>query len=291
MVQINAAQLNPILESVSARWQAKDVTEEYHLGYSPGPTDLRLEEREHAARVGLTQFMALSASAFAAAPPYPPAFDWRSAPARAPLPAGNYVTPVEDQKTCGSCVAFGTVAGIESAIRISGNNPGLAVDLSEADLFYCHGLPAGRSCNTGWWPDGALAACQNPGVVDAACFPYTPGDQPCKRCSDWQKRMTRIKAWHNLTSQTDMKVRLANHGPLIACFTVYADFFNYHTGVYHHVSGGSQGGHCVCCVGYDDRQRFWICKNSWNTTWGDQGFFKIAYGQCGIDAAMWAVEV
>jgi C1A family cysteine protease len=77
----------------------------------------------------------------------------------------------------------------------------------------------------------------------------------------------------------------------VTCFSVYADFFNYHTGIYHHVSGSLQGGHCVCCVGYDDVKRCWICKNSWNTSWGDSGFFNIAYGQVGIDAAMWALEL
>jgi C1A family cysteine protease len=37
-------------------------------------------------------------------------------------------------------------------------------------------------------------------------------------------------------------------------------------------------------VGYDDPNGCWICKNSWNTTWGEQGFFRIAYGECGIES-------
>src|SRR6516164_8153199 len=54
--------------------------------------------------------------------------------------------------------------------------------------------------------------------------------------------------------------------PLTTCFSVYADFYSYHSGIYHHVSGALEGGHCVCCIGYDDARRYWICKNSWNTT-------------------------
>jgi hypothetical protein len=42
------------------------------------------------------------------------------------------------------------------------------------------------------------------------------------------------------------------------------------------------GNHAICVIGYDDTQNCWICKNSWGTGWGDSGFFKIAYGQCGI---------
>jgi hypothetical protein len=53
----------------------------------------------------------------------------------------------------------------------------------------------------------------------------------------------------------------------------------------------------VSCVGYDDNQGCWICKNSWGTGWGESGFFQIAYGQGkypdgsgGIDSQMWAID-
>jgi C1A family cysteine protease len=293
MPALNLTELNAALRNVGARWEAAQPAEEHLLGYVPGPEDHSFEEREHLSRASYTRFMAMAAAA--AAPPYPPAIDWRHFPAHAPLPAGDYVTPVRDQKTCGSCVAFGTLAAFESAIRIHDKNPAKAVDLSEADLFYCHGeAEHGRRCggpSGGWWPDAALACCQNPGVVDEPCFPYTPGDQPCKKCTDWKKRLTKIAKWQKITSTTAMKQWLATRGPLITCFTVYADFYSYHSGIYHHVSGALEGGHCVCCVGYDDARRYWICKNSWNTTWGDHGFFNIAYGQVGIDAAMWALEI
>ena len=32
----------------------------------------------------------------------------------------------------------------------------------------------------------------------------------------------------------------------------------------------------------------WIAKNSWGPSWGDHGFFRIAYGQCAIES--WAVQ-
>ncbi len=87
-----------------------------------------------------------------------------------------------------------------------------------------------------------------------------------------------------------MKKWLSTRGSLATCLTVYDDFYAYRTGVYRHVTGNLAGGHCVCCVGYDDAQGCWICKNSWSTGWGDAGFFRIAYGQVGIDATMWAVD-
>ena len=40
----------------------------------------------------------------------------------------------------------------------------------------------------------------------------------------------------------------------------------------------------MAIVGYDDNTGCWICKNSWGTGWGEQGFFRIAYGQCNIES-------
>jgi C1A family cysteine protease len=158
-------------------------------------------------------------------------------------------------------------------------------------LFYCLARKQGRTCNNGWWVPPALDSFRDTGVGDEACYPYTAGDQNCTNlCSDWQNRAVKITAWKELNTAAAMKDWLSTNGPLAACFTVYDDFFAYKSGVYRHVTGDLAGGHCVCCVGYDDAAGCWICKNSWDTTWGDKGFFRIAYGDCGIDARMWAVE-
>jgi hypothetical protein len=60
------------------------------------------------------------------------------------------------------------------------------------------------------------------------------------------------------------------------------DFFCYDGGVYKYDYGDFMGNHAICVIGYDDAQNCWICKNSWGTGWGENGFFKIAYGQCGM---------
>jgi C1A family cysteine protease len=121
-------------------------------------------------------------------------------------------------------------------------------------------------------------------VVDETCFPYTPGDQACKPCGDWQKRLTKIKSKRALTSDpAAMKQWISSKGPLAVCFIVYDDFFSYRSGIYRHVTGAQVGGHCVAAVGYDDVSACWICKNSWTTGWGEKGFFRIGYGQCGIE--------
>jgi len=212
---------------------------------------------------------------------YPAAYDART---------GGWVTPVEDQGGCGSCVAFGSTAAFESAVRVFNHNPNLPVDLSEAQVFYCYCKAAGATCETGSWPDVAFNGFKS-GVVDAACFPYRAGDQACNLCSNWQDRLTAITGWTLLTNTSAMKTQIASNGPVSACFTVYNDFFSYSSGVYSpDTASGIAGGHCVCVVGYNDVGKYWICKNSWGTGWGESGFFCIAYNVCGLDSEMWAIQ-
>jgi uncharacterized repeat protein (TIGR02543 family) len=81
-----------------------------------------------------------------------------------------------------------------------------------------------------------------------------------------------------------MKQALADGGPFQATMLVYGDFFDYSGGVYRHTYGTLQGAHAVTIVGYNDSSGYWIAKNSWGTGWGENGWFKIAYGQCSIDS-------
>ncbi|MBS1839964.1 MAG: peptidase C1 [Acidobacteria bacterium] len=282
--KIDLGQLAQLIQNANAGWQAGYTTlsdlppeeQKKRLGYSPGPGEQSLTDRE---TVSLANLASIGIGAVGA----PASFDWRNVGGK------NFITPVKDQGGCGSCVAFGSTATVEGTFRVQRNDPNLAVDLSEAHLFYCYAKSQGRNCGNGWWVPPALDSYKT-GVVDEACFPYTAGDQNCNLCSDWQNRLTKITGWHAITAGADMKTWLSTRGPLSTCFTVYNDFFAYKSGVYRHVTGGVAGGHCVSCVGYDDAQGCWICKNSWSTGWGDAGFFRIAYGECGIDATMWAVD-
>ena len=253
------------------------------LGYVPGPDEPSLDEQENIAQAGLETFLALEA------PSYPPMHDWRDA-------GGNYITPIRDQSTCGSCVAFGCCAAVEGTLRVQSQRSDLEVDLSEAQLFYCIARAQGRRCKGrqtgGWWPSAALDAFRDEGVADEACYPYQAGDQDCANlCSDWSSRLTTITGWTELSGHEEMKSWLAERGPLVGTMKVYEDFARYYRGgIYKYVAGNFGGGHCICLVGYDDQTGCWMGKNSWGTDWGEQGFFRIAYGECAIDSAMWSVE-
>jgi len=286
--KMDPAQLQIAIDESGGGWKVGESSvsklsekeQNVRLGYTPGPDEPSLQELEQVATAKYQAILAQGMMAYG----YPTAFDLRNVGGR------NYITPVRDQGGCGSCVAFGAIATIEGTARKRANDPNLAIDLSEAHLFYCIAGAQGRNCGNGWWVPPSLTAAQNPGIVDEACFPYTAGDQACKLCTDWQNRVAKITSWHEITAVTDMKNWLSTNGPLAACYTVYSDFFQYKSGIYRHVSGDVRGGHCVSCVGYNDTQQYWIMKNSWGAAWGEQGFFRIGYGQCGIDARMWAVD-
>lgn len=287
-LHIGPDEVRELVEAADADWRVRAVAgvqldeamvEPVHrLGYVPGPGAPSLAQAELTARQRAAAVGAQDDSAGA-----PSTFDWRNRGGR------SYVTPVKDQAGCGSCVAFGVLGVVESMVRISAGDPGAAADLSEAQLFFCYGPDAGAGpCpDGGWWPDAAFDALVR-GITDEVRYPYTDAHQVCRVPADWRTRSTRVTSWRLLTTRAAIKQHISTVGPVTACFTVYEDFFYYGSGVYRRVSDLVVGGHCVCVVGYDDAKQCWVAKNSWGTLFGEQGYVRIGYGQCGIDDMMWA---
>jgi C1A family cysteine protease len=280
---LDLTKLRTDLEKSDADWQisytSMTALEEdervLRLGVPPTPgIDLAALEEGKAAAV------ATARGARADAIGAPTSFDLRN------VSGVNYSTPVKDQSSCGSCVAFGVAGAMEGVARYTRRTPDLAVDLSEAHLFYCHGRNAGARCTTGWWPDQACNAARDIGITFENYYPYTPGDQACAGLNaDWPNRLAKITAWQYLNSNpAAMKEYISTYGSISACLDVYQDFFSYGSGVYRHVSGGYAGGHCVDLIGYDDIAGCWIAKNSWGPGWGDAGFVRIGYGECRIES-------
>jgi C1A family cysteine protease len=156
-------------------------------------------------------------------------------------------------------------------------------DFSEQDLVSCS--PAG-TCGGGS-PSSAADYIKNTGVVSEGCFPYTALDDPCNLCVDYIDKQSRITDWgwvtQNVVDEAAIKSALVD-GPLAGFMEVYNDFYSYTGGIYEYVSGAYLGGHGIVIVGYydDGVDKYWICKNSWGTFWGDNGYFNIRMGECQI---------
>merc|ERR1711948_243700 len=87
----------------------------------------------------------------------------------------------------------------------------------------------------------------------------------------------------------NMQKEIATNGPIQVAFMVYKSFMSYKSGVYskHKYEFIPEGGHAVKIVGYGtlDGVDYWTVANSWGTTWGEEGFFRILRGKdhCGME--------
>jgi len=147
-------------------------------------------------------------------------------------------------------------------------------------------------CNGGNLPL-AWRYLKSDGIVTDSCLPYTSGDGTAKRCptscSD-SESFTKYACADSATKSTTVKQIQSDiyaNGPVETGFTVYADFMNYESGVYYHVSGRVEGGHAVKILGWGNAEGldYWLVANSWGTSWGEEGYFRIKQGDSGIDDA------
>ncbi|KAK9506973.1 hypothetical protein O3M35_008812 [Rhynocoris fuscipes] len=234
--------------------------------------------------------------------------------ARTQWPNCPTISEIRDQGSCGSCWAFGAVEAMSDRICI---HTGKNVHLSADNLVSCCSS-CGFGCSGGF-PGAAWSYWEREGIVtggnygsEKGCQPYSiapcehhttgprpqcsgEGDTPsCKETCQKSYKTEYNKDLHYGTSsysiESDVEAiqtEIYKNGPVEAAFTVYEDFVNYKEGVYQHVAGGELGGHAIKILGWgvENDTPYWLVANSWNTDWGDKGFFKILRGrnECGIE--------
>ena len=215
----------------------------------------------------------------------PSAFDWRN------YNGGNYVSPVRDQGSCGSCWAFSTTAALESKALITFGWPNTNLDLSEQIVVSCTDslAPSGdarpNDCESGGYASTASDFLKYTGTSLESCYYYTALDGTCSSaCSNWQGNVYKFTSWSSVVSggtadANAIKNAVYTSGPVVAWFKVYNDFYSYHSGVYSYTSGSYLGNHFVLVVGWDDSHNAFIVKNSWSASWGESGYFRISYSE------------
>jgi C1A family cysteine protease len=197
----------------------------------------------------------------------------------------SFVTPVRNQKSCGSCWAFATTAALESQLLLKNNLPLFDENRAEQILLSCSGA---GSCSGGYI-DSASSYIQSTGLPTEQAFPYTATNNSCANAlAGWQTDSKRIITWSWATTSpanlNAIKTALSTYGPLVTSMDVYKDFFSYSGGIYEYSLGAYVGGHAVLIVGYTDDASvngggYFKVKNSWGTGWGSGGYFLIAYSQ------------
>ena len=203
------------------------------------------------------------------------------------------VTPVKDQGQCGSCWSFSTTGSLEGAHQIA---TGELLSFSEQQLVDCAGLKYGNmGCNGGlqtyaynYYEDGNKAELES-------VYPYVSGTTLKKGTCAYSASSTTavtVSSYADVTpnSVSQMKAALNNQPLAIAIEADKLCFQTYKSGVLNNTNCGTTLDHAVLAVGYGTDSAsgldYWLVKNSWNTTWGDQGYIKIAIvdgeGICGV---------
>jgi len=203
----------------------------------------------------------------------------------------EFIHPIRDQQQCGSCWAFSASEVLSDRVAIASGKPSPV--LSAEDLVSCDKKDHG--CGGGDMPD-AWNYLTTTGIVTDACFPYSAGTghaPTCaSRCVD-SESFVRTKADHAyaINGAVNMQKDLMENGPIQVGFLVYRSFMLYKSGIYHkHPKEQEEGGHAVKIVGWGVAghgkfSKYWTVANSWNTWWGEDGFFRIVRGrdECGIE--------
>jgi len=208
-----------------------------------------------------------------------------------------------NQGSCGSCWDFCSVESFADRLCIMNEAPSGTI-ISPQPILDCSrdGCDGGNpSVAWNWIIANGDTTCTN--ECSKGCCPYDSGDASSHKChsgtcDSGSKWPTTYKAasFKSLPRNaiTTFQTELENNGPLQACFTVYNNFYTFFSlhpaGIYTETSGAVVGGHCVKMVGWGTSggQDYWTFANSWDTTWGDKGYFKMARGTnlCGIEGSI-----
>lgn len=206
---------------------------------------------------------------------YPASFTWQDM---------GVIIPPQDQGDLGSCGVFSAVSTVESHLaRLSGE----LIDLSEQ---YFIEASDDWSADTGVSPMIVLGFFSEHGVMTEATLPYSPGDSQSDSTT-YEPEYQFTSTWYPVKLEgkpLDERIEIVKeavykNGPISTAINFYADFDAYTNGVYMY-DGKSEalGGHWINIVGWVDDETiptggYWICKNSFGTEWGEDGFVNIAY--------------
>ncbi|CAL5444360.1 unnamed protein product [Camellia sinensis] len=209
----------------------------------------------------------------------PTSMDWRKKGA---------VTPIKDQGQCGSCWAFSTIAATEGITQLT---TGKLISLSEQELVDCDRSGQDAGCEGGYMEGGFAFIVQNKGIATETIYPYSATDGTCNTKKE-SSHAAKIGGYENVpaNSESALLKAVANQPISVSIDAGGASFQFYSSGIF---TGdcGTDLDHGVTAVGYGttaDGTKYWLVKNSWGTSWGEEGYIRMQRdiaakeGLCGI---------
>ena len=127
----------------------------------------------------------------------------------------------------------------------------------------------------------------NGGLNTEAVYPYLAEDSGSCRFDNKRVAAYAEGGAINITAydEDELAEAVYEFGPVSIAFQVVEGFKDYKTGIYSNATCTTKPeevNHAVLAVGFGTD--FWILKNSWNNTWGENGYFNMERGtnMCGI---------
>lgn len=123
------------------------------------------------------------------------------------------------------------------------------------------------------------------GICPESDWPYDISkftEKPPKECYD-NAVNHKILTYQRIDDvKNNLKHALANGFPVVFGFVVFESFMTEEvarTGIMPMPKDGEQqlGGHSTLIVSYDDDKRMFCVRNSWNSSWGQNGYFWASY--------------
>lgn len=194
----------------------------------------------------------------------------------------QYCSKVEDQGNLGSCTANSAVGALE---YLENKDGGSFVDLSRLFLYYnTRVIEHTTRYDSGCTLRDTVKSLVRYGACNESSFPYIERKfrmKPSQACYTEGSGHT-VTGYYRIRTLNDMKNALASGMPFIFGVAVYESFVSddaAETGIIPMPSRreSCEGGHALCCVGYDDTKEMFIFRNSWGESWGDKGYGYIPY--------------
>jgi C1A family cysteine protease len=189
---------------------------------------------------------------------------------------------VEDQLNEGSCTGQ-ALAGVLEFLQIKAGVP--FVDLSRQFAYYNARLLDGNTdYDAGSTIRTIVKAARRFGVCRESLWPYdvsTLSDKPLDKCYE-EAEKHQVTAYQRLRNLDEIRDCIAMGLPVIFGFTVYEHVMSDEvakTGVVRMPNKDESvlGGHAAVFAAYDDNREVLLWRNSWNKTWGMDGYGEIPY--------------